>query len=724
MDNRECVPYVSRRSPPPTGSAVSCAPDPTTAAPDMAKDKYHQLIRIKPRKLVRSAVVQHAQAGRRNPASAAPIDGSPRVIHLVDPDPEAAFEYATSLIAKRKELRISGTTPGQVSEVLIGGLPPYGSPDAWPFERERQYFVDALEFVRQRAGPHSLIFAAAIHRDEARPHMHVTLVPAVEGTLKPRGKPPVKTIVLGSKQWEQAVWGRYANRTRGTRIQDDFHASVASSYGLLRGQSWKETGARNRPLTQAERERAMADRWLGEAQQWEAKSREYEALVQESRREHEQVQADTEKKKREADEHVEKQRGEWRSVVAARDALLQELEQLRGKIETARAEVEAGARNLLTRKPRERGRELIEDAREERERAASAEARAVEAERRADAAEEHARAVEREADSKADEKYQQRHFIAVAEVVRDVVKREEALDRRESLVEAREKNATVVRLRSLENQISDAKSKISMLREAKMTEAYQTFKELLARHKVNRLRQRMENHGEALSPARLAKMHEEVYLPELERLNAALAKALQLDNHYRQVDAERSESRGPAGRCESSVVGYVVSGGEDSPDEACRVAPGCNGPRLATARRTVERMGFECKRRVDPFNVPTDAREDLVWLDSTVRSVQGPAGRGGSPGCNGSCLATSRRKVGHMGVESGGGAPCRRHRESLFSGVSEIPCLGCLGGVCSVRWDGRHCSSSGRTAPSWPTAIPPERGHGAISTGGPRARGP
>ena len=57
-------------------------------------------------------------------------------------------------------------------------------------------------------------------------------------------------------------------------------------------------------------------------------------------------------------------------------------------------------------------------------------------------------------------------------------------------------------------------------------------------------------------------------------------------------------------------------------------------------------------------------------------------------------------------------------------GVSEIPCLGCLGGVCSVRWDVRHCSSSGRIAPSWPTAIPPERGHGAISTGCPRARGP
>ena len=67
---------------------------------------------------------------------------------------------------------------------------------------------------------------------------------------------------------------------------------------------------------------------------------------------------------------------------------------------------------------------------------------------------------------------------------------------------------------------------------------------------------------------------------------------------------------------------------------------------------------------------------------------------------------------------------CVKVSGGLALGVSEIPCLGCLGGVCSVRWDVRHCSSSGRIAPSWPTAIPPERGHGAISTGCPRARGP
>ena len=38
----------------------------------------------------------------------------------------------------------------------------------------------------------------------------------------------------------------------------------------------------------------------------------------------------------------------------------------------------------------------------------------------------------------------------------------------------------------------------------------------------------------------------------------------------------------------------------------------------------------------------------------------------------------------------------------LIQGVSEIPCLGRLGGFCSVRWEGWHCSSSGRTAATSP----------------------
>ena len=58
---------------------------------------------------------------------------------------------------------------------------------------------------------------------------------------------------------------------------------------------------------------------------------------------------------------------------------------------------------------------------------------------------------------------------------------------------------------------------------------------------------------------------------------------------------------------------------------------------------------------------------------------------------------------------------------------SEIPCLDCVGRVGSARWDGWHCSSSGRTAPISPTGIRPRAGarsdfHGLSAGAGPLTR--
>ncbi|KFX81376.1 hypothetical protein KR99_23660, partial [Ralstonia solanacearum] len=74
------------------------------------------------------------------------------------------------------------------------------------------FFKDALKWVREFLG--GVVFSAVIHRDEAQEHMHVLVVPILEGRL--RGRDYIGDIA------------------RLQTIQVDFHASVAARYGLAR----------------------------------------------------------------------------------------------------------------------------------------------------------------------------------------------------------------------------------------------------------------------------------------------------------------------------------------------------------------------------------------------------------------------------------------------------------------------------------------------------------
>ena len=130
--------------------------------------------------------------------------------------------------------------------------------------------------------------------------------------------------------------------------------------------------------------------------------------------------------------------------------------------------------------------------------------------------------------------------------------------------------------------------------------------------------------------------------------------------------------------------------------------------------------------------------KNLTWIFESAWEEQNPpkgelddVGRTGAGG-GGSETETRRKKS--FATRDGErcwtwrspGGDSNRHG-LVASEVSEIPCLGCLGRVCSVRWEGWHCSSSGWTAPSLPTRIWLRAGvrsdfHGRVAPDSPERR--
>lgn len=79
---------------------------------------------------------------------------------------------------------------------------------------DRAFFVSCVEWVASRYGGYSNILSADIHRDEAAPHLHVLLLPLIDGRMK-------GSDLLGG-------------RALLAQMHNDFHAQVANHYGLKR----------------------------------------------------------------------------------------------------------------------------------------------------------------------------------------------------------------------------------------------------------------------------------------------------------------------------------------------------------------------------------------------------------------------------------------------------------------------------------------------------------
>ena len=80
-------------------------------------------------------------------------------------------------------------------------------------EEQRQFFTDCTEFFAERYGEENII-SAVVHVDETSPHLHLNLIPVLDGRLC-------------SKQ----LFDRVALR----ELQSDFHEAVGKKWGLQRG---------------------------------------------------------------------------------------------------------------------------------------------------------------------------------------------------------------------------------------------------------------------------------------------------------------------------------------------------------------------------------------------------------------------------------------------------------------------------------------------------------
>lgn len=94
-----------------------------------------------------------------------------------------------------------------------------------------QWAKDAYSFVSGRYGEQN-IAAFIVHLDELNPHIHCTLLPIKDGKFA------YKEIFAGKDKFE------YSERMK--QLHTDFHTEVNAKWGMSRGSSISETGARHR----------------------------------------------------------------------------------------------------------------------------------------------------------------------------------------------------------------------------------------------------------------------------------------------------------------------------------------------------------------------------------------------------------------------------------------------------------------------------------------------
>lgn len=87
--------------------------------------------------------------------------------------------------------------------------------DRIPEAQAKQYFVDALKFVKSQYGAENII-SATVHMDEKTPHMHVNFVPVTAD-----GRLSAKNLIT---------------RTSLRQLQTDFFSVVGAKYNLKRGE--------------------------------------------------------------------------------------------------------------------------------------------------------------------------------------------------------------------------------------------------------------------------------------------------------------------------------------------------------------------------------------------------------------------------------------------------------------------------------------------------------
>ena len=198
-----------------------------------------QVLRIESRRKITPQLRNHVLGKKQHrPATSYELDKRTQPIVLVD-DPDARA------YALKHQVKGRGRPACEAVEILVAGVPPYGSDEyteqGWTPAREEAYARATLAWIRKCAGPRSRIAAAAWHRDESAGHGHYVLI--CVGCSNGR---------LG---WTHVRKGFESTsgdgKTRMSRVQDSFHESVASAFGLARGVAKAQTQAEHMEIDRA-----------------------------------------------------------------------------------------------------------------------------------------------------------------------------------------------------------------------------------------------------------------------------------------------------------------------------------------------------------------------------------------------------------------------------------------------------------------------------------------
>ena len=147
---------------------------------------YQAVCRVETRKRIRGALLAHVD-GRNRPK---PREGFPpgaEKVAPIMPEGEDPAELAARAVATYQRLhppKSNGRPPLPAVEFLLGGPPPWDSPDAWSLDQVHAWAYAAVAWARRVLGPASIIYAAYIHYDERSPHVHILASPLVRDGSK------------------------------------------------------------------------------------------------------------------------------------------------------------------------------------------------------------------------------------------------------------------------------------------------------------------------------------------------------------------------------------------------------------------------------------------------------------------------------------------------------------------------------------------------------------
>lgn len=309
-----------------------------------------------------------------------PRAGTPAV-HLVDEVEGTRAALAFIADDRRRRAGRRGRPPGGTYNFLFTGPARYDGSNGNPLSEEQElaWARQCVEWVQERA-PDAIVAAAVLHRDEAAPHVHLTLVPRYQPSLGPgkereparidwravraqlagrpvRGK--LKTAGLSKREVSKL---RAADKKEAqadmVALLDAFHADVSEPFGIARavtGEGKRRRAVDRRVAAELEATAAEAQRERAERAQREAKA---EAAKAEERA---RAAAAEEEAAREAAAELGPQVATLRTEKAGLEA----------EAATLRDELEAGRGGGLRRRS-ERGRGLKAEAKAKGEEAEAA----------------------------------------------------------------------------------------------------------------------------------------------------------------------------------------------------------------------------------------------------------------------------------------------------------------------------------------------------------------